>query len=373
MKPWPVLGISLMQAILLLAHWFIYRTLTVFCGNLGAGQIRSLGIALFLLAFSFIVAALLSFRFTNVLVTLIYRIAAVWLGFLNFFFVAACLSWLLWFALLLSGLHANPARSRPLIAGVLFALALITAIYGLLNARWIRVRRVPVKLPNLPPSWRGRTALLLSDLHLGNVNGLGFCRRIAALAARLHPDVIFCPGDLFDGTKADPDRLAAPFKDLSPPFGIYFSIGNHEEFGNTDQYIQALNRAGVHVLNNKKVTIDGLHILGVPYADSTYPIRLRATLEALRPPQGQASILLNHAPNRLPTVEQAGISLQLSGHTHGGQLFPFTWFTRLVFGEFTTGLQSFGPLRVYTSTGAGTWGPPMRVGTHSEVVLLRFE
>jgi hypothetical protein len=127
------------------------------------------------------------------------------------------------------------------------------------------------------------------------------------------------------------------------------------------------------VLANEKVIVDGLTIVGVPYRDSTYPIRLRATLEALRLSPGQASILLNHVPNRLPIVEEAGISLQISGHTHGGQLFPFTWFTRRVFGKFTYGLQRFGALQVYTSSGAGTWGPPMRVGTHPEIVLLQFE
>ena len=88
---------------------------------------------------------------------------------------------------------------------------------------------------------------------------------------------------------------------------------------------------------------------------------------------GVPSILLQHVPNRLPIVEQAGVGLLVSGHTHGGQFFPFTWITRRAFGEFTHGLHRFGGLQVYTSTGAGTWGPPMRVGTHSEMVLLTFE
>jgi predicted MPP superfamily phosphohydrolase len=127
------------------------------------------------------------------------------------------------------------------------------------------------------------------------------------------------------------------------------------------------------VLNNQKVTVDGLHIAGVPFGDSTSPIRLRATLEGMHLDPGEASILLNHMPSRLPIVERAGVSLQLSGHTHGGQLFPFNLPTRRVFGRFTWGLHKFGNLQVYTSTGAGTWGPPMRVGTHPEIVLLTFE
>jgi len=373
LKVWPVLGISFIQALLLLAHWFIYRTLVVFWWPLSPGSTHALQAAFFLLSISFVVAALLGFRFSNWPVALLYKIAAVWLGFLNFFFFAACLCWLVNFALLLSPLASTLPRNRPLIAAVLFALALVTGIYGLLNARWIRVRHIPVKLPNLPQSWRGRTALLVSDLHLGHVNGPRFARRIVALATRLRPDIIFLPGDFFDGSKTDPDRLAAPFKKLSPPFGIYFATGNHEEYGGAAEYHEVVTRTGIRVLANERVTVDGLHILGMPYGDSTSILRVRAIFEALRLDPAQASILLNHSPSRLAQVEQAGVSLQLSGHTHGGQLFPFTWFIRRAFGKFAYGLQRFGALQVYTSTGAGTWGPPMRVGTHPEIVLFQFE
>jgi hypothetical protein len=110
----------------------------------------------------------------------------------------------------------------------------------------------------------------------------------------------------------------------------------------------------------------------VPYGHSNDPIRLRNFLQSLHL-NGTAGILLNHVPHRLPIAEQAGVSLQLSGHTHGGQVFPFSWITRRAFGKFTYGLQHFGGMQVYTSSGAGSWGPPMRVGTHSEIVLLTFE
>jgi predicted MPP superfamily phosphohydrolase len=369
LKAWPVVGIVLMQAILSLAHWFIYHTWIVFWVPLSPAAISALRVAVWLLSMSFIVAALLGFYFSNPLVALLYKVAAVWLGMLNFFFLSACLCWLTALGFKLSGLPPN----RPVIAGVLFGLALAACVYGLLNARWIRVRRVAVRLPNLPESWRGRTALLLSDLHLGHINGLRFCRRMVAMAADLRPDIVFIPGDLFDGTEADSHRMAAPFRELSVPFGLYFSTGNHDEFGGGDHYAEVLTRTGIRVLSNEKVVVDGLQIVGVPYGDSTYPIRLRATLESLQLNPEMASILLNHVPNRLPIVEQAGVSLQLSGHTHGGQMFPFSWLTRRVFGKFTYGLQQFGALQVYTSSGAGTWGPPMRVGTHPEIVLLEFE
>jgi predicted MPP superfamily phosphohydrolase len=205
------------------------------------------------------------------------------------------------------------------------------------------------------------------------MNGRGFSRRIVALAMRLNPSIIFFPGDIFDGVRADAAALAEPFSQLAPPMGSYFSSGNHDEFGNADHYAEILNRIGIRVLSNELVLVDGLQIAGVSYGDSGSPIRLRAILQSLHLDLGRASILLNHAPSRLPIVEQAGISLQLSGHTHSGQLFPFTFFTRLVFGNFTHGLHRFGRLQVYTSSGAASWGPPMRVGSSPEVVLFTFE
>lgn len=373
MKAWPVVGIALMQVFLLLAHWFIFHTWIVFWWTLGPAPTLALRSTLFLLAFSFIVAALLGFRFSNPVVAAIYKIAAVWLGFLNYFFLAACLCWPADVALLLFPLSPGSSWRRPLIASVLFSLAALAGIFGLLNARWIRVRRVPVRLPNLPSSWQGRTAVLLSDLHLGNINGRAFSRRIVSMTASLSPHIVFMPGDLFDGTRTDPNWLASPFRELSPPFGAYFVTGNHEEFGSAGLYVDAMARAGVRVLANEKVVVDGLAIAGISFGDSVYPMRVRATLEGMRLRPGQPSILLNHVPTRLPIVEQAGVSLQLSGHTHGGQLFPFTWFTRRAFGKFTYGLHPFGRLQVYTSCGAGTWGPPMRLGTHPEIVLLTFE
>jgi predicted MPP superfamily phosphohydrolase len=367
------LGISLIEIILLLAHWFLYHTWIAFWDAPSATTVLALRIALFVLAFSFIAAALLSFRFSNPLVAVLYRFAAIWLGFLNYLFLAACLTWLVWYALLVSRLSANPAAARPLIAGVLALVAFLTGVYGLLNAKRIRIRRIAVSLPDLPESWRGRRAVLMTDLHLGNINGVRFCRRLITLAAALQPDIVFIPGDLFDGTVANLDKLVAPFKELTPPFGIYFSTGNHEEFASKEHYVEAAARAGMRVLNNEKVTVDGLHVAGVPDGDSHNPIRLRATLEGLRLNPGEACILLNHVPSRLPIAERAGVSLQLSGHTHVGQLFPFNWLTRRVFGKFTYGLHHFGAMQVYTSSGAGTWGPPMRVGTHPEIVLIEFE
>ena len=374
MKVWAVPAIAFLQVFLFSAHSFVYFSLISFWPPFlpfNASIAWDLRAVLFLLSISFIIAAMLGFHFSNGPVAFIYKIAAAWLGIFNFLFWASGLCWV---AVLLLKL-IPPAMTdalRPWIGTVFFALALLTVVYGFVNARWIRERRLTVTLANLPATWKGRTALLVTDIHLGNINASGFSRRIAAIARRLDPAVIFLAGDLYDGSKADPARLAAPLFELAPPFGIFFCGGNHEDFGDAADYAATLTRGGIRVLHNERVTLDGLQVIGVSYADSTYPAHLRAFLEGLRLDGGPASVLLNHVPHRLPIVEQTGVSLQVSGHTHGGQMFPFTVLTRWVYGKFTYGLQRFGKLQVLTSSGVGTWGPPMRVGTDPEVILITF-
>jgi uncharacterized protein len=373
LKAWPVLALVIVQSFLCVAHWFMYRTWVEFWWPMSLGSLLMVRIGMAVLSLVFIPATLLSFRISNLTVRVFYRMAALWLGLANFLFVS---TWLAWFADLVLRLTV-PASTRladrPYVAAILLAAAVATATFGLINARLLRVRRVAVTVPRLPQRWRGRQALLISDMHLGHVNGTKLAQRVAAKAKELKPEIIFIAGDLFDGSKVDAARMIAPFREMNPPLGVFFVDGNHEEYGGAANFEQAVRSAGIRVLHNECVTVDGLRIVGVPYGPTAYPLHMRAFLEQLGLKEGPASILLNHVPNRLPIAEHAGVSLQLSGHTHGGgQVIPFNFITRRAFGEFTYGLHRFGEMQVYTSSGAGTWGPPMRVGTNPEIVLLTF-
>jgi uncharacterized protein len=367
-----VRAIIIVQSFLCLAHWFMYRTWVDFWRPMTLPAEHVLQIAFAVLSMIFVIASLLSFRFFNPAVRLFYHLAALWLGVANFLFVGAWTAWLVDLILRFSVSTTTRIADRPYISGSLLLLSIATAIYGLVNARMIRVRRVTVELPNLPQSWRGRQALLVSDVHLGHVNQIGFARRITAMARELNPATIFLAGDLFDGSKVDAHRWVAPLLELKPPLGVFFAGGNHEEFGGAANFEDALRAGGIRVLHHECADVDGLRVAGVPYRQAI-PQQTHAFLEGLKLKDGPASILLNHVPNRLPLAEHAGISLQLSGHTHGGgQMFPFNFIARRAFGKFTYGLQRFGKMQVYTSSGAGTWGPPMRVGTNPEIVLLTF-
>lgn len=373
MKAWPILAIIVVQSFLCIAHWFMYRTWIEFWWPMSPSATLELRVPFVLLSFVFVVASLLSFRFSNLAVRVFYRLGALWMGLANFLFISAGFAWLADLVLRVAVPTAIRLAARPYIAGILVAVSIATAAYGLVNARKIRLRKVTVQLTNLPQCWRGRRAVLVSDLHLGHINGFAFARRIAAMVHNLDPAIVFLPGDLFDGSKVDPLRVIAPLLELKPSLGMYFVGGNHEEFGGADQYEAALRASGIRVLHNECADVEGVRIVGVAYGHSTYPLQMRTFLEGLHLKNGSASILLNHVPTSLPLAEHAGVSLQLSGHTHGGgQIFPFNFITRRAFGKFTYGLQRFGEMQVYTSSGAGTWGPPMRVGTHSEIVLLTF-
>jgi uncharacterized protein len=364
--------IAIMQGMLLVGHWFLYETLASFLElspTRHPQALFTLRSAAAVLSISFVSVSLLAFRSANILVRVLYTIAAAWLGTLTYLFLAACTVWIVYGVSSGAGVPLN----RGYLAGSLFGAALLVSVYGIINASWTRVTRVSIPLRNLPPAWRGRVAAVVSDTHLGHVRNYSFIKRITRTLARLQPDAVFLAGDVFDGTKADLERLAEPWLQVRPPQGIYFSTGNHEEFTDPAKYLTALRRAGVRILNNEKVIVDGLQIVGIHYRDSTNPQLFRAILKRCALDRERASILMTHAPDRPAIAEEEGVSLQLSGHTHGGQFFPYTLFASRAYGPFVHGLSRLGRMWVFTNWGAGTWGPPLRVGTRPEILLIRLE
>ncbi|MGH9772670.1 MAG: metallophosphoesterase [Candidatus Acidiferrales bacterium] len=360
---------ALVQVLLFATHWFVYETWTALRQAPDPPGVSWLAVVIGILSMTFLTASVLAWRYSNVAVRVYYTLASVWLGFFSFFFFASCLAWIVFGITRLLA----PGWPSDLILYVTFGVGFVAGLYGIVNSAFVRVRRVSVKLPNLPDSWRGRVAALITDAHLGHIRGVGFARHLVSKLSLLQPDLVLIGGDLYDGTAADTRSLAEPLRKLSAPFGAYFITGNHEEFHHRAEYIDAVQHAGVRVLNNEKVVIDGLQLVGIHDRDSAHPERFRAILKNADLDPEAPSILLTHEPSLLGIAADEKIDLQLSGHTHGGQFFPFTWFTSRIYGPFVYGLNRLGNLLVYTSYGAGTWGPPFRVGTSPEIVLLRFE
>ncbi|MGA2686698.1 MAG: metallophosphoesterase [Candidatus Korobacteraceae bacterium] len=361
--------VAVIQFVLWLTHLLLYETWTFsFPGSDTPGAFW-IKLVLGILSVSFVTASLLAYRYTNAVVIAIYRVAAVWIGLLSFLFLAAVSSWILFGVGRLAGVDISFHRTVE----VLFSVAMLAGLYGLFNASWTRITRTTVRLANLPAAWRGRRAALISDLHLGPVRNGRFLRRMVAKILKEEPDAIFIAGDLYDGTAIDAQRAAEPLNKLVAPHGVYFVAGNHEQFGDDSKYLRAIAATGVRVLSNEKVELDGLQIVGVPYRNATQKAHFASTLHGIRLDRDRPSILLTHAPDHPEIAEAAGVSLQLSGHTHLGQFIPWSWMARRIYRQFVYGLSQIGKMQVFTSSGAGTWGPPLRLGSNPEIVMLEFQ
>jgi uncharacterized protein len=361
--------IAIIQSLLCLVHLLLYETWAFSpAGSVTHGALW-IKMVLGLLSVGFVSASLLAFRYTNPVLRAFYRATAVWMGLVSFLFLAAIFSWIIFGVARLTGLDVHFHR----IVELLFAAAVVAGLYGVFNAGWTRITRTTVQLANLPAAWQGRRAALITDVHLGHVRNGNFLRRMVAKILKEEPDAIFIAGDLYDGTAIDAGRAAEPLNKLTAPHGVYFIAGNHEQFGDDSKYLQAIAAAGVRVLSNEKVDVDGLQIIGVPYRNAVRGRQLASVLQDVRLDRERASILLTHAPDHPEIAEAAGVSLQLSGHTHLGQFIPWSWMARRIYHQFVYGLSRIGKMQVFTSSGAGTWGPPLRLGSNPEIVMLEFQ
>jgi hypothetical protein len=359
--------ISIISIILALLHFIIYKAIVSIFSLSLTGRII-LGSILAFLCISFILASILTSKFNNLFTRIYYTLSAMWLGAAFYLFLASCIYVLVLLAIQFFGLEFSLKGF-----GILcLSLAVVVSIYGIIHAHIITIKNIDVPLPNLPVAWQGKKAVWISDIHLGAVYGQSFSKEIVAKINEINPDIVFIGGDLYDGVKVNETEIIKPLASLHPALGTYFITGNHEEFRDISLYIDPIKNIGIHVLNDEIVTIDGLQLIGVDDRDSINPAKFQTILAGLKINKNEPSILLKHQPSQLNEAAEAGISLQISGHTHKAQVFPLNIFTNMIFKGYDYGLHYWDKMAVYTSSGVGTWGPPIRVGSDSEIVVFKF-
>lgn len=356
--------IAIVSAFLYVASLVVYEALAGIFSLTASAQLIALGSSLGILSAGFIAATILGMKFYNAFTRLFSAVTSVWIGLFVYLFLGSALYGLL-VMLPMGGIHAAGTA--------LMTLAILGAAYGIFHAKDIRIVEVKVHLRNISPAWIGKKAVFVSDLHLGQVYGAAFARKVADKIKTISHEAVFIGGDLFDGTSApDLDALIAPLKGLSSKHGTYFITGNHEEFGPNGAFLSAVERAGIRILQDELIEIDGLQVIGVDYETASDEDRFKEILSGLHIDTNKASILLKHEPKDLDVAHDAGISLQLSGHTHRAQMWPLGYIAHLTYKGYSYGLKKLGEMQVYTSSGVGTWGPPIRVGTNSEIVVFEF-
>jgi predicted MPP superfamily phosphohydrolase len=259
-------------------------------------------------------------------------------------------------------------------------LAVIATVIGFIDARRRpRVVEVLVPLAELAPALRGFTIAQISDVHIGPTIKREFLRRIVEIVNSLDVDLIAITGDLVDGSVEQLAEHVEPLRGLHARHGTYFVTGNHEYYSGAPAWITELRRLGLRVLLNEHVVLDhggsGILIAGVTdYSAHHFEPSHRSDPEAAlagAPVSLRPRVLLAHQPRTAAAAADAGFDLQLSGHTHGGQFWPWNLFVRLQ-QPFTAGLHRLGRLWVYTSRGSGYWGPPKRLGVPSEIARVRL-
>lgn len=278
---------------------------------------------------------------------------------------------------------AAPAASARAASRRVFVARSVAAGAGLLAAgtvaegtrevlRGPRLKRITVPLARLPRSAHGYRIAVVSDIHLGPILGRAHTERVVRTINHAQPDLVAIVGDLADGSTEELGPAAEPLSELRPRHGAFFVTGNHEYFGDADAWIACVRELGVHPLENARRELPGFDLAGVNDLQGARvgegPDYGRA-LDGRDP--ARASVLLAHQPVQIHEAVRRGVDLQLSGHTHGGQLWPGN-FVAALSNPTVAGLDRYGDTQLYVTRGAGAWGPPVRVGAPPDVTVVQL-
>ena len=278
----------------------------------------------------------------------------------------------------------SPSLRVDSVLWVILAASTITVI-GFINARMTaRVKRIDIPITGLPDALNGFTIVQITDVHVGPTIKGEYVSRIVRRVNNLAADAVAITGDVVDNTVDILSDQTAPLGQLRARHGSFVVTGNHEYYSGADDWMAEFRRLGLRTLSDEHVVInhDGAQLVMAGVNDysaiSRNPNETSPELNGSDPakaiagsPSGAPKILLAHQPRSATAAEEAGFDLQLSGHTHGGQFWPWNLFVRMQ-QPFTAGLHRLGKLWVYTSRGTGYWGPPKRFGAPSEITLIRL-
>lgn len=361
-------------------HYFVWARL-VRDTALDAPYARIASAALFVLACLIPIALIVGRSAPRVVAAPLAWAAYVWLGFLFFLFFLLLPLELVRLGAFVAGKPSDPER-REFFARVLGIFAAAGTVvmgsaglyYGL---RQVPIKRVTVPLAKFPRALSGYTIVQLTDVHVGPTIGRDFIDDLVSRTNALTPDLIAITGDLVDGSVEDLGPLLASVGKLRAKDGVYFVTGNHEYYSGADAWIAHLGKLGIRVLRNEHLAIrgaEGFDLAGVDDATAHqfgngHGMDVKRALEGRDP--ARALVLLAHQPKAIVDAALHGADLQLSGHTHGGQIFPWNVVVKLD-QPYVAGLHVHEGTTIYVSCGTGYWGPPMRLGAPAEITRIEL-
>lgn len=364
-----VLFFATLLIILALGHFLIWHFFVQFLNLHSYSAEFYSALIIIILFLSVIFASYLIHKSDNFFSRWYYIVTGFWIGFLVNLFLSALVILILKFILPFTGI----TLSTLVLQITFFSIAIILSVYGVCGARYPKISEYTVIVKDLPDAWDNKIVVQISDVHLGPVYRQYFFSRIIDTVAKINPEAVFITGDLFDGMEADFSWFGKPFEKINPPKGIYYSFGNHDLYLGYNRVMEILKNSPVTILDNKMSIISDLQIIGINYSfEKDFDLE-KNILEQVNYSQNKASILLFHAPKNIELSKSAGIDLQLSGHTHDGQMFPFNFIAKWTHHGYGYGFFKSGDFSLIVNRGVGTWGPPMRTSGSSEIVKITLK
>jgi predicted MPP superfamily phosphohydrolase len=291
-------------------------------------------------------------------------------GFAFYMFISATL--LGFTIILLNFFGVNDLVLMKNISYGFFSLGVLMTIGGLLQAKFIKVTNYEVTLSGAPSSWNGKTAVLVSDTHIGLVNHKKFSDKVVNKILEIHPDFVLHAGDFYDGPYNNTSLITESWKRLTAQIPVFYAPGNHEEYGPYNEFVNSVKNAGVNTLEDGFTTYDGVQIAGITYRGKADAPLVGKVLELMKLRTDMPTILINHPPTFQKEAQSVGVDLMVSGHTHKGQFWPNNFIVMAIYGKYYYGLQNFEDMSAITTSGVGTAGPAMRLFNTPELVLITF-
>ena len=305
---------------------------------------------------SYPIAMFIERNVSNIYTQILYTIASIWMG-ISFFVL-----FLLIIYEILNFIFIIPA----FIAGVvILVFSSLLTFYSLIHALMIQIKEIEIPFSGISTDLR---IVQLSDIHIGSIRNSGYMERIVKKTNDLNPDIVLITGDMVDGSARLHKKTFCAIDNIKGP--VLFVIGNHELYEGFDEVYRVLTPTKMMILRNEIFEFQGIQIIGVDY--SFEKNHLENVLTGLKINKTLPSVLMYHVPQGVEVSNKFGINLQLSGHTHQGQIFPFNLLVKLIFPHFK-GLYKFKKTYIYVSAGTGTWGPPMRLGSSNEISLITLK
>jgi len=339
-------------------------------------------VSVIVLASAFVAGRFLERVSVNILSTTLIWIGSFWLAFMVYFLLQIVLIDLLrvlnhWFGIFPAFITNNPVRAREITAIVVLSITTLIVAVGHINTWFPAVRNLELKIDKPAGKLKELNIVALSDIHLGTTIEKRHLSVLVKKVNALKPDIILIPGDIIDEDIAPVinNNVGGILKEFKAKYGVYAVTGNHEYIGGVGKAKKYLNEHNVKLLNDTVVLVDSSFYL-VGREDLTMKQFTRKSRKELNEIMGDVDknlpiILLDHQPFKLNVAVENGVDLQLSGHTHHGQLWPFNYITDMVY-EVSWGYKLLENTHVYVSSGAGGWGPPIRTVNRPEIISIKL-